>query len=98
MSDIEDPAIGLEAGSCVLFGEGVIDRELGCREPEFESFRVPFYVGVQDFGEDVFAHFAKERFHLKGGVHFAEFLDYLGGFIFRKEAGDSVGYAARGGN
>lgn len=90
MSDIKDATIGFETGGCVLFGKSVVDGKLSCGEPEAESFGVTFYVSVEDFGEDVFPHFAEERFHLKGEVHFAEFLDYLSGFVFGEEAGEFV--------
>ena len=72
--------------------------ELGSRKPELESFGVSPDVGVEDFREDVFAHFAQKGLNLEGRVHFAEFFDDAGAFVFGKEARYAIRDDAGGGD
>ena len=98
VADIQHAAVGFEARGQVLLGKSGVDLVLRGGEPEFEGFGVGFDVGVEDFGEDVFAHVAEEGLDGECGVHFFEFLDHLGGFVFGEEACYTVGDGAGGGH
>ena len=92
--NVKYAAIRFEAGSSVLLGQGRVNLVLRGREPELERFGVTFYVGVQNFREDIFAHFTEERFDLEGGVHFTELFDDSSSFVLSEKASDAIRDAA----
>ena len=92
--NVKYAAIRFEAGSSVLLGQGRVNLVLRGGEPELKGFDVTFDVGVQNFRENVFAHFAEERFDLEGGVHFTKLFDDSSSFIFGEKASDTIRDAA----
>ena len=92
--NVKYAAIRFEAGSSVLLGQGRVNLVLRGREPELEGFGVTFYVGVQNFRENVFAHIAEEGFDLEGRVHFTEFFDDSSRFVLGEEASHAICDAA----
>lgn len=94
VADVEDAAVGFQAGDGVLLREGGVDLELGGGEPELEGFDVALDVGVQNLGEDVFPHLPQKGLDLETGVHFPEFLDHARRLIFREKVGEAIGDAS----
>lgn len=94
MPDVEDAAIGFQSGCRILLRKGSVYVKLGIRKPELQSLDIALHVSVQDFRQDVLAHFAQERFDLEIGVHLSELVDDHCVLVLREESRNTVRYVS----